>query len=128
MPIAQDETMQPAEVIDQSHVSGIISLSGNFKSNVILNLHSDVVFAAADSMLGMRTTVIDNEVLDLVRELTNMVAGNAKDRLSMDGVCLGLPTVVAGSGHRVALKSDLATELVRFRSDAGPLLIEFCVR
>jgi chemotaxis protein CheX len=123
-----DRSLAPSAVIDEPHVSGIIGLSGNFRANVILNLHRDVVFASAESMLGVKTDLIDDDVLDLVRELTNMVAGNAKDRLSMDGVSLGLPTVVAGSGHRVALKSDLAIELLPFRSDAGGLLLEFCLQ
>lgn len=122
-----DDNINAADVIDQSHISGIISLSGTFKSNVILNLHLDVVFGAAESMMGMTVDKIDNDILDLVRELTNMVAGKAKERLGMEGVCLGLPTVVAGAGHRIALKSDLAIELLKFRSPYGPLLIEFCM-
>ena len=128
MPLKRDDGIAPADVIDQPHVSGIISLTGSFKSNVILNLHLDVVFGAAEGMLGMEVDTIDNDVLDLVRELTNMVAGKSKERLDLVGVSLGLPTVVAGTCHRIALKSDTSIDSLAFLSPCGPLLIEYCVQ
>jgi CheY-specific phosphatase CheX len=127
LPLERTDTLPASDVIDQPHISGIISLSGAFKSNVILNLHLDLVFAASQAMLGMTVERVDEDVLDLARELTNMVAGKSKERLSMCGVSLGLPTVVAGTYHQIALKSDASIETLGFRSPAGPLLIEYSV-
>ena len=128
MPLKRDDAIESAAIIDHPHVSGIISLTGSFKSNVILNLHQDVVFGAAEAMLGMEVNAMDHDVLDLVRELTNMVAGKSKERLNLVGVSLGLPTVVAGQCHRIALKSDTSIDSLAFLSPCGPLLIEYCVQ
>jgi chemotaxis protein CheX len=109
----------------QHHVSGIISLSGEVKATLVFSLHQDVVFAAADGMLGIKPTEFDADVVDLVGELSNMVVGNAKERMKLPGVSLGLPTVVLGGQHEIAYRSNVTITILRFKSQFGPLVIEF---
>ncbi len=111
----------------QHHVSGIISLSGQLKATVVFSMHQDVIFAAADGMLGIKPKEFDADIVDLVGELSNMVVGNAKERLKMQGISLGLPTVVLGGQHRIAYRSNMVITLLKFTSQYGPLVIEFGV-
>ena len=105
-------------------VSGIISLSGSLKATIVVSIHEDLIFSVADAFLGTRPTEIDADVIDLVGELANMIGGNAKERMQMDGLSLGLPTVVAGENHRVAYTSGMAITVLPFDSSNGPLSIE----
>jgi chemotaxis protein CheX len=105
-------------------VSGIIGLSGTLKATIAVSLEQDLVFSAAEHILGTRPQKIDADVVDLVGELANMIGGNAKERLGMHGVSLGLPTVVAGAGHYVAYGSNMAISLLPFHGEHGSLSIE----
>lgn len=111
----------------QHHVSGIISLSGEVKATLVFSMHQDVVFAAAEGMLGIKPTEFDADVVDLVGELSNMVVGNAKERMKLQGISLGLPTVVLGGQHEIAYRSNVTITVLRFKSEFGPLVIEFGV-
>lgn len=112
------------DVSKRYQVSGIIGLSGSLKATIVVSLHEDVIFTAAEQFLGVRPDSIDADVIDLVGELANMIGGNAKDRLKREGLNLGLPTVVAGENHRVAYSSGMAITILPFDSDHGPLAIE----
>lgn len=111
----------------QQHVSGTISLTGEVKATLVFSLHQDVVFAAADGMLGVKPTEFEAGVVDRVGELSNMVVGNAKERMKLPGVSLGLPSVVLGGQHEIAHRSNLTMTSLRFKSQFGPLVIEFAM-
>ena len=109
---------------DRYQISGIIGFSGAIKATIVVSIHEELIFSAAESFLGVRPDKIDADVIDLVGELANMIGGNAKERLKVEGINLGLPTVVAGEGHRVVHNSGMAITVLPFQSDRGPLSIE----
>ncbi|MCC6511912.1 MAG: chemotaxis protein CheX [Pirellulaceae bacterium] len=103
-------------------LTGIISISGNLKATVVVGLSENLAFSVADAFLGSRPTGVDADVIDLAGELTNMICGNAKERLAVEGLVLGLPTVVAGSS-RVAFESGLKIAQIGFECEHGALSI-----
>ncbi len=105
-------------------ISGIISLNGVIRATVVVSFDQELMFAAADKFLGERPSSLNSDVVDLVGEFANMIGGNAKERLSMPNVVLGLPTVVAGTGHFIAYNSHMAVTMIPFRSPHGPLSVE----
>lgn len=105
-------------------ISGIISMSGRIRATVVVSLDKQLAFAVGEAFLGTLPTEIDADVIDLVGELTNMIGGNAKDRFAMEGVNLGLPTVVAGRDHYVAFESGLVQSRLQFHCEIGALNIE----
>jgi chemotaxis protein CheX len=105
-------------------ISGIIGLSGTLKATIVVSVEQELVFSAAETFLGLRPTKIDADVIDLVGEFANMIGGNAKERLGIAGVSLGLPTVVAGTGHYIAYSSNMAINMLPFRCEQGALSIE----
>lgn len=109
-------------------VSGIVAISGMLRATVALHFPCSLIFACANSFLGVRPNKIDAETIDLVGELTNMVVGGAKERLGREGLTLGLPTVVAGSGHQIALGSGMEVSSMTFTSAQGMLSIDIGVK
>lgn len=105
-------------------ISGIISLNGAIRATVVVSFDQNLVFSAAERFLGERPESINSDVVDLVGELANMIGGNAKERLSMPEVVLGLPTVVAGAGHFIAYNSHMAITMVPFNSQNGSMSVE----
>lgn len=109
-------------------LSGIIAISGMLRATVALHFPRSLILACASKFLGVRPTKIDADTIDLVGELTNMVVGGAKERLGREGLSLGLPTVVAGSGHQVALGSGTEVSSLTFTSAQGLLAIDVGVK
>ena len=105
-------------------VSGIITIAGAIRTSIALHLASGLIYASAERLLGIRPDKLDADMLDLVGELTNMVAGGAKERMAMDGLTLGLPTVVAGPAHHVAFGSGMHVSAITFGSSEGILAID----
>jgi chemotaxis protein CheX len=109
-------------------VSGIIGFSGALRGTIVIGLDQQFAFAAADAFFGGKPTSIDAEVLDMVGELANMIGGNAKERMTISGVQLGLPTVICGKGHRVSFDRGAQVELLPFSCPHGPLTVEVGIR
>jgi len=108
--------------------SGLIGVSGALRGTIVVSLDQDVAFAAAEAFLGTKPLTIDEEVVDMVGELTNMIAGAGKDRIGIPGILLGLPTVIAGKGHSVWFDHGAHVEILQFSSPHGPLTVEIGVR
>lgn len=109
-------------------VSGIIAISGALPTSLAMHMASSLIFASAENFMGIRPTKLDADMLDLVGELTNMVAGGAKERLDLPGLSLGLPTVVAGPAHQVAFGTGMRVSAITFQSPLGVLAIDVGVK
>ncbi len=114
--------------VSQYDCSGFIGVSGALQGSIVVSLDQDVAFAAAEAFLGSRPTSINAEVIDMVGELTNMIAGASKDRLGIPGISIGLPTVITGKGHTVSFANSVHVEILQFSSPHGPLTVEVGVR
>ena len=81
-----------------------------------------------ERMLGERPSNINEEVTDMVGEITNMVTGGAKNLLGEKGYefDMATPIVVSGSNHTITHKCDGPKVLIPFTSDAGNANIEVC--
>lgn len=108
--------------------SGFIGVSGPLQGSIVVSLDQDVAFAAAEAFLGSRPSAINAEVIDMVGELTNMIAGASKDRIGIPGITLGLPTVITGKGHTVTFSNSAHVEILQFSSPHGQLTVEIGVR
>ncbi|MCA9127688.1 MAG: chemotaxis protein CheX [Planctomycetales bacterium] len=106
-------------------ISGIISISGACRVTLVINVERELAFAMAEEMIGCRPEQIDADTLDLVGEMANMIGGKAKELVGIDGMALGLPTVVSGEGHVVAFDSEASLHLLPFECEHGRLNVEF---
>lgn len=104
-------------------INGLIAFSGSVQATIVVSVEMPLLAAMAERMLGISLTSIDADAVDLVGELANMIGGNAKERLGIHGVILGLPTTSIGEECVVALASNLMMTRLRFNCETGSLCI-----
>jgi chemotaxis protein CheX len=126
--VERGETCNASAFQSKYDVSGIIGFSGALRGTVVISLDQAVAFAAAESFLGSRPESINAEIVDLVGELANMIGGNAKERMGIAGINLGLPTVISGKGHYVSFDPGARVEILPFETAWGPLTVEIGIR
>jgi chemotaxis protein CheX len=105
-------------------ISGIIGMSGKAVGTVVLSLSRDVALSAAEAMLQERHNDIDAEVVDVVGELTNMIAGSAKAKLEQFSMSISLPNVVIGKNHTVAFPTGVTPIGIPFASKWGSVCVD----
>ncbi|HYA40334.1 MAG TPA: chemotaxis protein CheX [Syntrophobacteraceae bacterium] len=107
-------------------VSAIIGITGAAKGSMALVFTEKCIKEIASSLLGEVLTELNPEVRDAVGELTNMICGDARRRLSEEGFALqaGIPTVVAGKNHTITHIADGPRLAVPFETDHGSFMVE----
>jgi chemotaxis protein CheX len=105
-------------------VSGIIGLSGKALGTVVLSLSREVALQAAEHVLQNHFETINADVVDLIGELTNMIAGSAKAQLEQYEMSVSLPNVITGKNHIVQFPSNVVPICVPFDSPWGPICLE----
>jgi len=107
--------------VARGDVSGLIGMIGpqtTFEESLAL----EIMFR----MLGEKPKSINEEVTDMVGEITNMVTGGAKRILGEKGYefSMATPVVVSGKAHTITHKCDGPKILMPFDSDFGKVHIE----
>jgi chemotaxis protein CheX len=93
---------QPACLVG---VTGSIGLSGNVNGMVYTAFSYDLAKCVAEKILGGSAS--DQDISDVVAELTNMITGNLKSQLCDSGFncSLSIPSVVRGDDIQVSAKT-----------------------
>ncbi|NTS77821.1 chemotaxis protein CheX [Catenovulum sp. SM1970] len=115
--------------IARGDVSGLIGMVGpQTKGSFSITFDESLALEIMSRMLGEKPDYINEEVTDMVGEITNMVAGGAKRLLGEKGFefDMATPMVVAGKGHTIAHKSEGGLVLMPFTAEAGSAHIEIC--
>jgi len=125
------KTGNPVLKVDAVHtydISGVIGLSGEAQGIISLSYPKDVAFALVGALLGTTISDVNHELIDGVGEITNIVAGNAKQYLSNFQLKISLPNVVIGSGHRIEVQSGVKTIIVPLVGDLGEFVMEVSLK
>ena len=111
-------------------VTGIIGLGGEASGSVVLNFPSGVAIAAVGAFVGEAYDDITADVVDGVGELTNIIAGDAKNRLAQKGYTfdIGLPKIVVGRNYVTAQSKNIPCVVVMFKSDIGEFSLEVSLK
>ena len=110
-------------------VTGVIDLSGSdANGSLTISFTKPAILEITQKMLGEDLDNIDETVVDLVGELTNMIAGGAKRIYSEQGLDfdLTLPTTIVGSNSAIERNITGPTIILPFTTESGPFYIEFC--
>lgn len=105
-------------------ISGVIGLSGRAIGTVVVSLSREMAIAATEAMAGERPTTIDADVVDVVGELANMVAGQAKAQLEELEMSISLPTVISGKNHSIEFPTGVTPIGVPFSSGWGDICVD----
>lgn len=108
-------------------VSGLIGMVGpQTRGSFSITFDEQLALTIMERMLGERPDSINEEVTDMVGEITNMVTGGAKNLLGQKGFDFDMatPIVVSGKEHTITHKSQGKKILMPFTCDAGNANIE----
>ncbi len=80
-------------------ISGIIGLAGEIIGVVIISFPKILALKLVSILEQKNVTIMDDSVVDMVGEIINIIAGNAKKDLEQHQIAISLPTVVRGPKH-----------------------------
>ncbi len=110
-------------------ISSLIDLiDDKAKGSFSITFDESLAFDIMDRMLGERPDELNDDVSDMVGEITNMVTGGAKRQLSEEGLNFKMasPVVVMGKDHFLEHKAKGDTIIIPFDSKFGHAYLEVC--
>lgn len=122
---------EQAHIQETHKIVGSVGLAGEVVG--CINIHVDTALAQTitANMLGEDPENIeDEEILDVVGELSNMIGGNLKSCLCDAGLACSLSIPIATSGKNFAIGSKdwLRHERCAFQSNEHVALVEFYIK
>jgi chemotaxis protein CheX len=114
--------------IAKGDVSGLIGMiSPKTKGSLSITFDAPLALATMKGMVGEAPDEVNEEITDLVGEITNMVTGGAKRILSDKGFDFDMatPVVVSGKNHTIHHKSKGPIVIISLKGEAGRAYIEF---
>ena len=109
-------------------VSGLIGMvSPQAKGSLSITFEAGLALATMKNMVGEAPDEVNEEITDLVGEITNMVTGGAKRLLSEKGIefDMATPIVVSGPNHTIHHNAKGPVILIPLKSELGRAYIEF---
>ncbi|REL31011.1 chemotaxis protein CheX [Thalassotalea euphylliae] len=114
--------------VAKGDVSGLIGMvSDQAKGSLSITFEASLAIATMKNMVGEGPDVVNEEITDLVGEITNMVTGGAKRMLSEKGFefDMATPMVVSGKDHTINHKAEGPIVIIPLTSAHGKAFIEF---
>jgi chemotaxis protein CheX len=107
-------------------VSAIIGITGVASGSMALTFTESAIRAIVNNLLGIQSAEVNEELWDAVGELTNMICGDARRRLSEEGISLqaGIPTIVSGKNHSIAHINNGPRLAIPFTTPHGGFTVE----
>lgn len=102
--IAVDLKYNSSSLVDETHiktdVSGFVSFMGKYYGTIGIFCSRNFSLKIASSMLMEEITEVTTEVIDAISEVSNMVAGNVKTKITENygEMELSIPIVMLGNG------------------------------
>jgi chemotaxis protein CheX len=115
--------------VSMGDVSGLIGMVGSkTKGSLSITFEKSLALRIMQRMVGDKLEEIDEEITDMVGEITNMVSGGAKLELSKKGYefDMATPIVVSGKNHTIDHIHEGHVIIIPFGSDSGKAFIEIC--
>ena len=114
--------------IEGRRIVGSVSLAGKVMGNVSIHVNEDFARLITAAMLEMETDEIEDEdeIHDVIGELSNMVGGDLKSRFCDANLdCeLSIPSITSGSDFKVESKGWARRESLVFRNEQNSALVE----
>jgi len=128
MELTPEKPRLKKDEVSMGDVSGLIGMvSEQTKGSLSITFEGSLAIATMKSMVGESPDEINEEITDLVGEITNMVTGGAKRMLSEKGFefDMATPVVVSGKNHTINHKAEGPVVIIPLNSPNGKAYIEF---
>jgi chemotaxis protein CheX len=100
-------------------ISGIIGISGDSRGVVVISFEAAFATEITAGLVGRKVGIDDPDVIDVIGELVNIVAGNAKKGLEEFRLSISLPSIVKGFNHRISWPSNAPIIGIPFKTASG---------
>lgn len=110
-------------------ITGLIDLQGReTRGSLAISFSRRAILDITARMLGEQLDTIDDTVIDVVGEITNMITGNAKRIFSENGLDfeLTLPSTIVGRDQSIVHSVEGNPIVLPFSSPAGEIFVEVC--
>jgi chemotaxis protein CheX len=114
----------PRESAGGREVSGLVGISGSSRGMIVVSLDDLTAVNVSEAMLGVRPDSVCSDVLDVVGELTNMIAGGGKTRLNQLDLTIGLPIVLSGCGQSIVFPPAVTPLVAVLGSALGTIQLQ----
>jgi len=117
------------DTVARGDVSGLIGMVGpTISGSFSISFEKELALNVFQMMVGESVNGITEDITDMVGEITNMVAGGAKQQLGKKGFefDMATPVVVTGDSHSITHQVNGSKVLMPFTSDKGNAYIEIC--
>lgn len=107
-------------------VTGIIGITGYARGTMSITLEKEVILKIVNNMLFEEFEDINDEICDAVGELTNMISGQARAKLSEQGKAFdaSTPTIFSGKGVEIKHVSSAPVLSIPFTTEEGRFVVE----
>lgn len=127
--VGEAKTKGRLEFIAMKSITGNMNLiSSNAQASIAVIIPNDVVINISNKVMPEPVVRVNEVVIDLVGEITNMIAGGVKSLMEKQGYLfnLSLPTIIFGSEYLVAHLPQSPITQINLDTELGPFLIEVC--
>ena len=118
--------------VDGERIVGSVGFAGKAVGSVNIQVNEAFARSITAAMLGMEEDEIegDEEVHDVIGELSNMVGGDLKSRLCDGGLdCeLSIPSIITGSDFKTEIKGWERHERLVFRQQEQFALVDIYIK
>jgi chemotaxis protein CheX len=121
-------TPSPSRLDSGYDISGVIGLSGDLVGMAAMRMTERVAIAVVEKFAGVRCEPDSPDFLDAVGELVNLVVGSAKAKFEGKNVNISTPSVVLGSGHRIACRANTQCVTLPCVLESGEFSIDIAIR
>ena len=115
--------------VARGDVTGVIGLTGEAQGTISVSFSEKSILAIVSSMFGEEMKELNEEIQDAVGEISNMISGQARQKLEELGKSLkaAIPTVIMGKGHSITHITSQPIIAIPFDTDNGEFTIEVCL-
>ncbi|MBN2468411.1 MAG: chemotaxis protein CheX [Deltaproteobacteria bacterium] len=118
--------------LEGNRIVGSVSFAGEVMGNLCIHVGKDFARLMAAAMLEMAVEDVEEEeeVIDVVGEMSNMIGGGLKSRFCDSGMpCeLSIPSITDGNDFKVSAMNWEQHESILFRYQEHKALVEIFVR
>jgi chemotaxis protein CheX len=106
-------------------VTAMVGLAGQLCGVLSVRCNQKAAALMTSKMLGVALDKIGPEIADALGEISNMVAGNFKNKIAglAEGCMLSPPTVITGSDYSLHSMADSPAVEVRMLFESMPIII-----
>ena len=121
----------PSMELSGSKVVGCVGFAGDVIGNICVHVSKEFGRVMAAAMMGMEVDEIeDDEINDVIGEVSNMVGGDMKSKLCDAGFpcVLSIPNVTSGRDFKIESKGWMRHEKIAFQHQEELSMVEVFIK